>query len=44
MKRNLFTLALLSLAFVGGAQVKDANGINDTTVDNSTQSEDADSK
>lgn len=44
MKRNLFTLALLSLAFAGGAQVKDANGINDTTVDNYKQSEDADSK
>ena len=44
MKRTLITLALFSAAFVGGAQVKDANGINDTTVDNYKQSEDADSK
>ena len=44
MKRTLITLALLSAAFAGGAQVKDANGINDTTVDNYKQSEDADSK
>ncbi len=44
MKQFILSFSLLSLALTCGAQIKDVNGINDTTVDNYKQELDVDSK
>jgi len=45
MNKNLFTfLTLFTITFICGAQIRDVNGINDTTVDQYKQAEDVDSK
>ncbi|MBR5715399.1 MAG: rhamnogalacturonan acetylesterase [Bacteroidales bacterium] len=44
MKKSLFSFFTFFILFTCGAQIRDANGINDTTVDNYKPTEDVDSK